>query len=280
MKTMFQLAKRGLNIILVSRTLSKLEDVAKEISQTFNVQTQVIAVNFTSGTEIYDQIKQQIAGKEIGILINNVGMFQPAPELLLDIPNRDKVIHDIIGCNITSVPMMCSLLLPQMVQRKRGLIINISSLASVFPGPTIAIYAASKAFVSKFSNDLAAEYESQGITVQVLVTGEVGKKDIVINCLNKSQLKRVMSFLATNMNKKEGGTFTVPTASQYVESTLSYVGYARQTTGFLPHSLLAITAQLMNFIAPSFVEGLVKKEMLAVREKAIKRGSYKPENLR
>lgn len=171
----FQLAKRGLNVILVSRTLSKLEAVAKEISENFNVQTQVIAVDFTSGPEIYSQIKQQITGKDIGILINNVGMFYPAPDYFLNIPDREKVIQDIIRCNIASVPMMCSLILPQMVERKRGVIVNISSLLSVFPGPLATLYAASKAFVSKFSNDLAAEYESQGITIQVLVTGEVGK---------------------------------------------------------------------------------------------------------
>lgn len=163
----------------MSRTLSKLEDVAKEVAETFNVQTTVVAVDFTSdATRIYDQIKQQIVGKDIGILINNVGMFQPAPELFLDIPNRDKVIQDIINCNVSSVPMMCSLILPQMVQRKRGLIINISSVASVFPGPTMAMYSASKAFVSKFSVDLAAEYECDGIDIQVLVTGGVGKEKL------------------------------------------------------------------------------------------------------
>ena len=59
---------------MVSRTLSKLETVAKEIEEQYNVQTMVIDVNFTSGLEIYDKIKDKIQGKEIGILINNVGM--------------------------------------------------------------------------------------------------------------------------------------------------------------------------------------------------------------
>ncbi len=169
------MAERGFNIILVSRTLTKLQDVAKEISNSFNVQTKVIAVNFTSGPEIYDEIKKQIAGIEIGVLVNNVGMFYPAPEYFLDIPDREKVVQDIITCNITSVPMMCSLILPQMVQRKRGLIINISSLSSVLPCPNMIVYSASKAFVAKFSTDLAAEYESKGITIQALVTGSVGR---------------------------------------------------------------------------------------------------------
>jgi len=248
------LAKRGLNIILVSRTLSKLKDVAKEISESFNVETQVIAVNFTSGPDIYDQIKQQIVGKEIGILINNVGMFYPAPELFLDIPDREKITQDIIKCNITSVPMMCSLILPQMVERKRGLIVNISSMASVCPGPTLLIYAASKAFVTKFSEDLGSEYESEGIDVQVLVTGGV----------------------STKMNRMEGNAFTMPTASKYVESALRYVGYARHTTGFLPHSLMVLGVRFMCFIAPSFTAGLMKKEMVAMRDKLIEKGEYKP----
>lgn len=160
----------------MSRTLSKLEDVSKEIEETFNVQTQVISANFTSGTEIYDHIKREILGKDIGILVNNVGMIYPsAPDLFLNIPDREKVIQDIIKCNITSVPMMCSLILPQMASRKRGLVINISSFASVLPGPSHTIYAASKAFVTKFSDDLGAEYGNQGIDVQVLITGGVCK---------------------------------------------------------------------------------------------------------
>lgn len=167
----------------MSRTIGKLQDVAKEIETTFNVQTQVIAANFTSGPEIYDQIKQQILGKEIGILVNNVGMIYPsASDLFLNIPDREKVIQDIIRCNITSVPMMCSLILPQMVQRKRGLVINISSFAAVLPSPSHSIYAASKVFVAKFSDDLGAEYGDQGINVQVLITGGVCKYYLDILC--------------------------------------------------------------------------------------------------
>lgn len=172
----FKLAERGLNVVLVSRSLTNLQVVARMISKSTNVQTKVIAVDFTSGPEIYDQIKQQIAGIEIGILVNNVGMFYPtAPDYFIDIPDREKVIQDIIKCNITSVPMMCGLILPQMVQRKKGLVLNMSSISSVIRAPNMAMYSASKAFVSKFSSDLGAEYESHGITVQGFVTSTVGR---------------------------------------------------------------------------------------------------------
>lgn len=63
-----------MKIILVSRTASKLQAVAKEIEEAFNVETAIIAVDFLSGYEIYDTIREKIKGKEIGILVNNVGM--------------------------------------------------------------------------------------------------------------------------------------------------------------------------------------------------------------
>ncbi|KAJ6638291.1 Very-long-chain 3-oxoacyl-CoA reductase, partial [Pseudolycoriella hygida] len=247
------LAERGYNVILVSRTLTKLQDVAKEISESFKVETKVIAVNFTSGPEIYDQIKEQINGLEIGILVNNVGMFYPAPELFLEISERDNLIQDIIRCNVTSVPMMCSLVLPQMIERRRGLIINISSMAAHMPSPTITIYSASKAFVTKFSEDLAAEYESQGIDILAMIPGGVD----------------------TNITQVKGGAFGIPTAKQYVESALRYVGYGRKTTGFRMHSIINVIGDLMAFVAPKSTELLIKKILSSHRDRRIKEGLYK-----
>lgn len=67
------------------------------------------------------------------------------------------------------------------------------------------------------------------------------------------------------MTKMEGGTFTVPTPEQYVESAIRYIGYARHTTGFLPHSLMQFIMQFLNFISPSFTEKLMLKRMRAAR---------------
>lgn len=172
---LYQFAKRGINIILVSRSLSKLETVAKEIRETFNVETKVIDVDFTSGPDIYNKIKSNIGGLEIGILVNNVGLSYTAPDVFLSIPDREKLIKDTINCNITSMPMMCSIVMPQMVNRHKGLIINVSSLSAIIPAPMLTIYSASKAFADKFSADLAAEYESSGIVIQSILPGPVGK---------------------------------------------------------------------------------------------------------
>lgn len=163
----------------MSRSISKLEAVAEEIRDTFSVETLVIDVDFTSGIEIYDKIKRSVAGLEIGILVNNVGMFYNEMEYFLDLPELENMIDKMVKCNIVSVPMMCSLILPQMVARSNGLIINISSLSSKVVAPLMTIYSASKSFVDKFSTDLSIEYgHIKGLTIQSLTPGLVGNNYI------------------------------------------------------------------------------------------------------
>jgi 17beta-estradiol 17-dehydrogenase / very-long-chain 3-oxoacyl-CoA reductase len=156
--------------------LIKLEKVAKNIQEEYNVNTLIIDVDFSTGYEIYDKIRKKLEGIEVGVIVNNVGICYKEPDYFLSLPDRDNLIKDMIQVNISSLPMMCSIILPQMVQRKRGLIINVSSILSYYPAATYTIYSASKAFVRKFSEDLAAEYESHGIIIQTLNPGGVRTK--------------------------------------------------------------------------------------------------------
>jgi 17beta-estradiol 17-dehydrogenase / very-long-chain 3-oxoacyl-CoA reductase len=249
-----KLAKRGMNIILVSRSLTKLQIVAKEIEETFNVETAVIDVDFTSGPEIYDKIKQHVEGKEIGVLVNNVGMSYPFPVYFLSIPDREKFIKDTINCNVTSVSMMCSIILPQMVQRKRGIIINISSIAAVISAPQFTVYSASKAFVNKLSEDLLAEYKHQGIIIQSVLPGPV----------------------ATNMTKLLKEYFIGPTAKDFVESAFKTVGFAESTTGYWPHSVLLIMMTTFNFIVPSVYRFTFLKLNQIIQNREINLRRYVP----
>lgn len=77
------------------------------------------------------------------------------------------------------------------------------------------------------------------------------------------------------MFKVEGGKlFGIPTAKQYAESAIRYVGYSRQTTGFWQHSLLLVINQITTFLCPKVAEFLTKKMMYALRDKQIKEGTY------
>jgi 17beta-estradiol 17-dehydrogenase / very-long-chain 3-oxoacyl-CoA reductase len=161
-----QLAKRGLNIVLVSRRLSKLEPIANEIETAYNVETKIIVVDFTKEEGIYEKIEASIEGLEIGILVNNVGMAYDIFNFFTSFSR--KFYKDMINCNVVSMINMTRIVLPQMVDRKKGLIINISSGGSLIPAPLMIVYAASKAFVNKFSDDLRSEYKKQGITIQTV----------------------------------------------------------------------------------------------------------------
>lgn len=212
-----QLAKRGLNIILISRSLDKLKDTAQELEFDFRVRTQIIQADLSEGRHIYPEIARQLDGKEIGILINNAGVMYDSPSLFLDVP--EKKLVESVNINMMAVMMMTYLVLPQMVERKKGLIVNISSISSFYPLPLMAIYSASKVFVDWFSMALDYEYRDKGITVQSLIPSYISTK-----------LVRFSNFLSTP-------SIIVPNAETFVKSSLQTIGVSNRTTGFWTHGL-------------------------------------------
>ncbi|XP_058456495.1 very-long-chain 3-oxoacyl-CoA reductase [Malaya genurostris] len=249
------LAKKGLNVVLVSRTLSKLEDVAKEIETEAKVQTKIIAVDFSAGPEIYDTIREQTDDVEIGVLVNNVGISYSHPEYYLNLPDTEKLVNSVIACNVFSVTQMCKMFLPGMVERRKGVVINISSMSAVIPAPMLSIYSASKAFVDKFSDDLATEYAKHGIVVQSVLPGPV----------------------ATNMSKVRRATWMVCSPKTFASSALSTLGIARHTTGYYPHSLLQLSVDMIGFVSPTLSRNITLKTMENIRARAVKRAASKQE---
>ncbi|XP_055616640.1 very-long-chain 3-oxoacyl-CoA reductase [Toxorhynchites rutilus septentrionalis] len=249
------LAKKGLNVVLVSRTLSKLEDIAKEIESESKVQTKIIVADFTGGAEIYEAIEQQTAGLEIGVLVNNVGMSYSNPEYFLALPDQEKTVTNVITCNIFSVIRMCKLFLPGMVERRKGVIINISSLAAVIPSPMLSVYGATKSFVDKFSDDLGSEYAKHGVIVQCVLPGPV----------------------ATNMSKIRRSTWMACSPKTFVSNALNTVGIAKHTTGYYPHALFLAGLDLIVFASQSAARRITLNTMENIRSRAMKQAAAKKE---
>ena len=146
----FELAKRGLNVVLVSRSLTKLNEVSDELLAKYpKVQTKVVAVDFSNFDAVSQgKVRSVVDQCEVGVLINNVGMSYAFPTYFAELPHADIVA--MIALNVTSTTIMSHIVLPRMVERKRGAIVCISSAASQLPSnPLLAQYAAAKAYVDK-----------------------------------------------------------------------------------------------------------------------------------
>ncbi|KAJ7100984.1 hypothetical protein O6H91_Y578300 [Diphasiastrum complanatum] len=142
----FQLAKKRINVVLIGRSKTKLEDLVKEIQTGYGVDARY--------------------AERLGILINNVGMSYPYARFFHELDS--ELMSNLIRVNIDVTTRMVQLVLPGMLQRKRGAIINIGSgAASIMPAdPLYTLYAATKAFVDQFSRSLYVEYKHSGIDVQ------------------------------------------------------------------------------------------------------------------
>ncbi|XP_042886004.1 hydroxysteroid dehydrogenase-like protein 1 [Penaeus japonicus] len=215
----FELAKNGMNIILISRTAEKLQSVATEIDKKYGVKTEEVQVDFSLGKEIYSEIERQIEGKEIGILVNNVGVITPHPMSFGEV--NDHILWSHVNVNVASPLAMTKIILPQMLQRRKGAIVNLASIAGRCPIPLLQIYSSSKAFVDYFSEALGVEYRSSGLTVQTITP----------------------SYVSTNMTsyseKIYKPSLAVPTASNYAAHALATLGYTNYTTGYWTHGILA-----------------------------------------
>lgn len=108
------------------------------------MQTKVLAIDFTGDLDIYKQIANEIKGYNIGILVNNVGVSYDHPEYFLNVPNSERVFDQIIRCNVYSAVYMSKIVLPQMLEKKMGIIINLSSQSATIPTPLLTVYSATK----------------------------------------------------------------------------------------------------------------------------------------
>ncbi|XP_077117741.1 very-long-chain 3-oxoacyl-CoA reductase-like [Ranitomeya variabilis] len=237
-----ELARRGLDVVLISRSMEKLQKVASEIEKETGRKTKIIQLDFTGGSEIYPKVEKALKDLDIGVLVNNVGkIFSTAEVRFLDTSDISKEIDNILNCNILSTVQMTRIVLPRMVQRKKGLIINLSSATAARPYPTVAMYGATKVFQDFFSRSLYTEYRSDGIIVQ-----------------------SVLPYLvSTNMTLNVQPNILVKDSDDYVREALNTVGYTHRTNGCLSHSIqnylmdLIVTETFMNSKICRFIGGCV-----------------------
>ena len=144
-----ELANKGMNLVLIARKAELLNKIAKELRNQYDIQVEVIIADFGKGANIYSSIEEKLVGKDIGILVNNVGVATDGIKYFHEA--SEDSMWNMINVNIGSMTLMCKMILPKMEERKRGAVINVASVASFVPNPLMTMYAATKAYVNFFS---------------------------------------------------------------------------------------------------------------------------------
>ena len=163
-----ELAKRKHNLVLVARSASKLQKMSEELSRAEGIECRHLAVDLSvAGADEQVVAFTTGGGLQVDWLINNAGFGTYGK--FRDLPLEREL--EMIRLNVSSLVALTHHYLGPMLERKRGVILNVASTAAFQPVPFIATYAATKAFVLNFTEALAAECKGTGVSVSCLCPG-------------------------------------------------------------------------------------------------------------
>ena len=161
-------AAHGHNVVLVARSKDRLVPLASELEAAHGIAAWVIPADLASPTapsEVYAEVERQ--GIVVDVLVNNAGFGTNGPFAETDLTDELQMLQ----VNVVALTHLTKLCLRDMLARRRGRIMNVASTAAFQPGPYMAVYYATKAYVLSFSEALAAELQGSGVTVTALCPG-------------------------------------------------------------------------------------------------------------
>jgi uncharacterized protein len=183
-------AKRGDDIILVARRTDRLETLAAQLSATHNIKATVFSTDLTEpGAVPRLHLDIDDANLTVTCLINNAGYGLRGSFADMDGPSQARMID----LNCRALVELSHAFLPDMIKAGRGGILNIASTAAFQPGPWMAVYYASKAFVLSFSEALHDEVRASGVTVAALCPGATRTEFFETAQMTDSLLSRYMA---------------------------------------------------------------------------------------
>jgi short-subunit dehydrogenase len=161
-------ARDGFHLVLVARSRQKLESLASELKQAHGVSVTVLTSDLGkagAAREVFQAVQSQDI--QVDVLVNNAGFGVHGA--LAD-TDPDETLQ-MLQVNVTALTELTRLFLPGMLARKQGRILNVGSTGSFAPGPLMAAYAATKAYVLSFTEALAEELRGTGVSATALCPG-------------------------------------------------------------------------------------------------------------
>jgi uncharacterized protein len=224
------LAKEKHNLVLVARSEKKLHELCDELMLKHQITAHYVALDLTApeaDTRLFAETEQH--DFEIDFLINNAGFGSMGDFADLELENE----LEMISLNVMALVALTHRYLQKMRERKSGTIINVSSSAGFQPIPFMAIYAATKAFVTSFSEALAEENRPHGITVTALCPGPTDTDFFRVANAKALQMKGMQSpaeVVETALNGARRGRANV------VSGWTNYIGMVLGT--FVPNAVV------------------------------------------
>lgn len=199
-----------------------------------SVESSYLTIDFSKASDNdYQNLRRAVEGKDIAVLINNVGASYEYPEYFNDL-NEDRIQH-LVKLNIESTNRVTKTILPSMVSQKRGLVLSISSGSSLGAGcPLLSVYAATKAYINNWSIGLNVENQRNNIRFEVLTP----------------------FYVTTKLSKIRRESILEPNPTKYAKAALGTVGSYTSRCGYLPHELMAFFA---NTLPSSLTLGYIFK---------------------
>lgn len=225
----FELASKGLNLVLVGRNPSKLEATSRELRDRFGATTEVKTVVADlaklSGEEIAAAIAGATEGIDVGLLVNNAGMAS-RPKYFHEVDR--ELTESMLRVNVNAAVWATKGVIDGMLKRKRGAILNMGSGSAMYISsyPLLTLYASTKAFLATFSRSISLEYEGQGIDIQC----------------------QAPLFIATKMTRMKRRYLFIPSAEIFSRASVRWIGYDRVCNPYWSHSVQAFVARTLDTI--------------------------------
>ena len=246
----YELIKRGVNVLAISRSQSKLDDLSKSVTTKYastgaTVETLVVDFANENPVDYAKKIRDAVANKKVTVLVNNVGVNNKDNKPFYFLDQEEADFDSLVSVNINAPLYVTKAVMPRMVENKGGVVLNLSSYTAKYPVGMNAVYSATKSFVDSWSQALTAEYASKGIRV----------------------LSLLPMYVRSNMTQIRKTSLTVCDGQKLASDALNSVDAPLLSSSFSPYFAHRAMIAVLGLLPEKVLSSVALKTMIGVRKK-------------